>query len=710
MEIETLRASLSWRLMRPVRAIGDRLLRPAKARAAVLLARALGQPAAVSRAANAPAPLPANWRDVAFVPFEKASRPRVTIAMIASWDASTLDASMRMLSATLAGIATEVVVVADTDRPLAAHKGVEVRHAPGATRLLTDVRDQIGTLQSEYLVLMSDRLAPQPGWIDSMLELFARFPDAGAVTGLLLGQGGEVVAAGSGISLDGRLRANGSRTAAADSCLSAVARVSAASPGILMIRTSLWQRLSPEVVAGAPFEAGIASLGLLLAGEGIHTYCQPFARFAFVDDSARVPAPSDDAWDDAYQCWQLRERFESAFANYADTNDVLPLAARPKIVIVDAFVPKPDQDSGSADLFWYMRIFQAFGYEVCFIAAFERSEPREYADSLRRWGFRVLIAHGMASLQDITRREAATAALVMLQRISVASHLVEGVRRCAPRAKLVFSTVDLHYLREERAAIVERSASALGHALEVRRAELRAIGAADATTVVSHVELDIVKRLMPEANVHRIPIPRLPTRAATSFEARRGVVFVGGFAHRPNIDAVKYLVDEIWPLVRQRLPDAELQVVGSNVTPDIAALDAPRDGVRILGFVEDLSTILDHVRLSVAPLRFGAGVKGKVVSSLLHGVPCVLSTVASEGMGLVAGEHVLEGDSARQMADEIVRLHEDRDLWQRLADAGFEAALAEFSIRTVAECFKTMLESIGLGKTVDQGWLRHLPR
>jgi hypothetical protein len=94
---------------------------------------------------------------------------------------------------------------------------------------------------------------------------------------------------------------------------------------------------------------------------------------------------------------------------------------------------------------------------------------------------------------------------------------------------------------------------------------------------------------------------------------------------------------------------------------------------------------------------------------LLHGVPCVLSKVASEGMGLVAGEHVLEGDSALHIAEEIVRLHEDRELWQRIADAGFNAALAEFSVRTVAECFKSMLESIGLGKTIDEDGLRHLP-
>ncbi|KMZ13932.1 Methyltransferase [Candidatus Burkholderia humilis] len=709
-EIDALRGSFSWRITEPVRLVSTRFLRPAKARAAVLLGRAPAQTSAGVPAARMPAALGANWRDASFVPFQKAARPRVSIAVITTKDSTTLDVNLRLLSATLAHVATEVVVIADSALPAAAQRGAEVRHAADATADLAKVRDCIGEVQGDYLVLMSDCLAPHSGWLDDMLQLLERFPDAGAVTGMLLDASGDVVAAGAGISSDGRLVPNAVGSGIDDPRFSSVMRTSAASPGILMLSADLWRRLSPQLIDCAPFEAGITSLALLLANEGVHTYCQPFSKFSYVSDASRVSGPARDSWDDAYQRWQLRERFETVFANYAGTNDVLPLAARPKIVIVDAVVPKPDQDSGSADLFWYMRIFQAFGYEVCFIAAFEQSEPREYADALRRWGFRVLVANGMLNLQEITTREAVTAELVMAQRISVASHLVDTVRRVAPRAKLVFSTVDLHYLREERSAILERSASALGQALEVRRAELHAIGVADATTVVSHVEWDIVKRLMPAANVHRIPIPRLPTRAPTRFEERRGIVFVGGFAHRPNIDAVKWLVDEIWPLVRKRLPDAELQVVGSNVTPDIAALDAPHEGVRIVGFVEDLSTILDHVRLSVASLRFGAGVKGKVVSSLLHGVPCVLSKVASEGMGLVADEHILEGDSAQQMADEIVRLHEDRELWQRLADAGFDAALAEFSIQTVAGCFKTLLDSIGLGQTVDENGLRLLPQ
>jgi glycosyltransferase involved in cell wall biosynthesis len=343
-----------------------------------------------------------------------------------------------------------------------------------------------------------------------------------------------------------------------------------------------------------------------------------------------------------------------------------------------------------------MRIFHAFGYQVSFIAAFEEKPLESYADALRRWGVRVQYASGLESLNRLLLDEAKDAQVVLVQRVVVARHVIEPLRRGAPDAKVVFGTVDLHYLREERAAIHERSADALDYALSLRREEIRAVTLSDATIVVSRLENDILKEILPDANIHRIPIPRLPMRSTKTFAERDGVVFVGGFAHRPNIDAVNFLVNDIWPLVRNRLPGAVLRVVGSNVTPEVQALDSPSTGVKIVGFVENLDQVLGTARLSVAPLRFGAGIKGKVVSSLLHGLPCVLSKVASEGMGLIDGEEVLEGETAKEIADAIVRLHEDAQLWARIADAGFAAATAEYAVESVADKLSDLLDSIGL--------------
>jgi glycosyltransferase involved in cell wall biosynthesis len=462
------------------------------------------------------------------------------------------------------------------------------------------------------------------------------------------------------------------------------------------MRESAWQAIAGQFGAEAPFQAGLVSIGLLLSGLSKNTYLQPFARFMWLPVANAKRAGVDEKWDDAHQRWAVRQRFDKIFVGTGAERELLALAARPKILIVDAFVPKPDQDSGSADLFWYMRIFHSFDYQVTFIAAFDEKPVKSYADALRRWGVRVLYAADLGGLNSLVMEEAKDAAVVLVQRVIVARHVIQPLRENAPDTKVVFVTVDLHYLREERAAIHERSAEALDYALSLRREELRAMSLSDATIVVSRLESDIVKAILPNANVHRIPIPRLPARSTRTFAERSGVVFVGGFAHRPNIDAVMFLVKEIWPIVRQRLPGAELRVIGSNVTREVTALDNPATGVKIVGFVENLDEVLDVARVSVAPLRFGAGIKGKVVSSLFNGLPCVLSKVASEGMGLIDGEHVLEGETAEEIATAIVRLHEDPQLWQQIADAGFLAATGEYSVESVAAKFSDLLDSIGL--------------
>ncbi|WP_244826082.1 methyltransferase domain-containing protein [Caballeronia sp. TF1N1] len=630
-------------------------------------------------------------------PFARQANPRVTIVVVRQESEEALHRCLAGLREHSSEISIRVLVVGAEVFEQAAHFGVESRQSAEADTSLAALRDVIGTPEGDYVVLLSDRLAAEAGWLEAIVQGFARFRDAAAFAALIIDEHGVVESAGSSIEADARLSPNGVGLSTDAPQINAVMRVSCAGSGFIAIRTPVWQQIAHDFGAEMPFAAGLASIALRIAELSEHIYCHPFARFVALKTlsaNPANPAESVDKWADAYQRWALRERFETTFASAGAHGGQLSLARRPKIVLIDAFVPKPDRDSGSADVFWYMRIFQEFGFEVSFIAAFEENPVESYSDALRRWGVRVQYARGLESLNRLVMTEAAQAEAVLVQRVIVARHVIEPLKTGAPHAKVIFGTVDLHYLREERAAIHERSAEALDFALSLRREEISAISRSDATIVVSRLEYDIVKRTLPSANVHRIPIPRLPTRSTKTFAQRSGVVFVGGFAHRPNVDAVTFLVKEIWPKVIARMPGMKLDIVGSNVTPEVQALDDAASHVKIVGFVENLDGVLDRARLSVAPLRFGAGIKGKVVSSLLHGLPCVLSKVASEGMGLVDGEHVLEGESADEIADAIIRLHEDEALWNRLADAGFAVAMSEYSVESVAAKIGELLDSL----------------
>ncbi|WP_321952390.1 methyltransferase domain-containing protein [Paraburkholderia bannensis] len=687
-QMDEILRSASWRVTKPLR-FASRRLRPARrgAPASAQDVRDSGNAAPSVR-------MPAIPKSSA--PFEQAAHARATIVVVASGGADVLDRCLAALSAYTTKIPYRVVVVGASHPQIEARYGVQALSDRDAGKSLAALRDGVGAIDSEFVVLLSDDLIAHPDWLAAVDEAFVRFPDAAAVSALILDESGRVKAAGASIGEDARLHPNCAGLEPTDPNVNAVMRVACSAPGFVALRKVAWDRISPAFVAEAPFQAGLVSIGLLLADLNENTYSQPFARFTQLPASRSTGLATPDVWDDAHQRWALRQRYESKFAGSGVHGDVVTLAQRPKIVMVDAFVPKPDQDSGSADVYWYLRIFHAFGFQVSFIAAFEQAPVEHYADALRRWGARVQYATDLGSLNRLVIEEAKDAAVVLVQRVIVARHIIEPLRTQAPNARVIFGTVDLHYLREERAAIHARSAQALDDALTLRREEIRAVNLSDATIVVSRLESDIVKSFVPSANVHRIPIPRLPTRSSAGFDERRGVVFVGGFAHLPNIDAVNFLVKEIWPLVRKQLPDAVLTVVGSNVTPEVKALDDAKSGVKIVGFVENLDDVLGTARLSIAPLRYGAGIKGKVVSSLLHGLPCVLTKIASEGMGLVDGEEVLEGETAAELADAIVRLHEDAQLWTRIADAGFAAATAEYSVERVAAKLSELLDSVGV--------------
>jgi len=174
------------------------------------------------------------------------------------------------------------------------------------------------------------------------------------------------------------------------------------------------------------------------------------------------------------------------------------------------------------------------------------------------------------------------------------------------------------------------------------------------------------------SNLHALPPPG-PGRAG-----REGLLFVGGFRHPPNVDAVRWFAREVFPLARAALPGLAFHCIGGDLPAEVREL-AGIDGVHVHGHVPDLGPWLDGCVVSVAPLRYGAGVKGKVNQAMAHGLPVVATTPAVEGMHLRDGEDVLVADAPRAFADALVRLHEDAALWRRLAEGGRANVRRHFS-------------------------------
>ncbi len=538
---------------------------------------------------------------------------------------------------------------------------------------------------ADFVVLWDGISVPSPGWLDALAATFTAFPRAGMVGAVLRDAAGRIDAAGCAIGVDGALLPLGAGLAAEHPDIAAAAAVEAPCVGAVMLPRELWQRLGgldPEI---ASLPHALAELALRVADAGRQVVRQPAAHLRAGD------AAEADAWTTALGAWHLRRAIAGGgWARLLQTPRRLP----PRVLVVDHFVPRWDRDAGSADLHALLRSFVAFGWQPTLLPLDALAQADGYVDALRRDGVRVASGGPWRDLTQFLAAEPLAFDLLIVCRASLAgSWLLRALRAQSPLAPLLFNTVDLHFLRLEREAMLTRSAAGLAEALRVQSVELAAVAAADRTLVVSQTERDLLARLLPGAAVEVMPLAfEVPGRTAP-FAPRRGVVFVGGFSHAPNVDAVLHFVRDIWPLVAGRI-DATLSIVGAAPPPEVTALAGPR--VAVLGHVADLGALLAGCRLTVAPLRFGAGIKGKVITSLAAGVPCVATAVAAESMGLQDGVTARIADDPAGFADAVVALHEDAAVWQAVSDAGLAHVAAHFSLAAGRRRLAALLGGLGL--------------
>lgn len=372
-----------------------------------------------------------------------------------------------------------------------------------------------------------------------------------------------------------------------------------------------------------------------------------------------------------------------------------------RVLYIDADTPQPDRNSGSIDAMNLMRLLKRFGARITFVPESNFAYRGPYTVALGKLGVQVAYHPKVRSVREVLEEAQGQFDLVFLCRAYIADRYLGLVREMAPRARIVFYTVDLHFLREEREAEMSGDPALIKAAAESKVRELTSIRSSDVTIVLSTYERDILLPDVPSTTQLRV-LPLLrdipPNLAAPGLEGRRDVLFVGTYQHPPNADAAIFFARKVWPLVRAQLPEARFLVVGSAVTPEVEALGA-EEGVEVVGFVQDLDALMSQVRVSVAPLRYGAGLKGKMASALQSGLPTVATRIAAEGTALIDGRDILIADTPEEMAAAVVRLYSDDALWLALAANGFDFVRREYSLEANEERVSELLLSLGLGNS-----------
>lgn len=338
---------------------------------------------------------------------------------------------------------------------------------------------------------------------------------------------------------------------------------------------------------------------------------------------------------------------------------------KPHLLFIDATTPSPDRDSGSLRLFTLMRLLVDSGYAVDFLPDDNRAAGR-YADDLVSTGVGVIGSPDVPSPSSWLCNNHHRYDAVVVCRYYLARSWFPLLRHLPVRPRLVLDTVDLHHIRELREARVRKNHALARAARRTRKWELSAVCDADTAWVVSPVEKQTLLDEMPGLPVEVIPNLHEPKTTVPPHANRSGVLFVGSGRHPPNQDAVDWFVRDILPLVRRKLTGFQVHIVGEG----LVSAGIGGEGVVVHGYVEDMTPLLEGCLIGIAPLRYGAGVKGKINQYMAHGMPVVATTCATEGMRLQDGLDVLEADTAPAYADAIIRLHDDPALWQRLSAGG----------------------------------------
>lgn len=597
----------------------------------------------------------------------------------------------------------EVIVVDDgssdeTQEALPQVAGLRYHRRASNGGFIAACNDGAAVARGEVLVLLNNDTVPQPGWLDALLGTFSTHPESGLVGAQLLYPDGRLQEAGAAIRADGSADKLG-RNERADAPLHAfVKRVDYCSGAAIAITAHLFRQAGGLDTRYAPAFYEDTDLGMQVRRLGRQVLVQPAARVVHVEGA--TTGTDTRSGVKQYQVRNqvlFRERWQDLLAAHPSAAAVPASLADHRysgmVLIIDALTPQPDRDSGSLRCVNLMRMLLQEGLGVVFVPA-NLAWDGAYTRALQQLGVEVWHAPYIRSLPAWLRAHGPRFHTAIVSRHYVLHEMLPMLRRFAPQAQLVFDTVDLHYLRERRGADVLGDASLLKGAERTRRSELALIERSDATVVVSEVERALLAQDAPGArvevlsNLHELAGPGLP------FEERRDLVFVGGFRHPPNVDAVLWFANEVWPMVHAAEPDMLFHCIGGDAPPAIEAL-AGRPGIRVHGHVPDIAPFMAGARLSVAPLRYGAGVKGKVNLSMAHGQPVVATSCAVEGMHLQEGRDVLVADSPQDFAAAVLHAYRDPVLWAQLSAHGRANVARHFSLDAGREVLRRLLRRQG---------------
>ncbi|MEM1145000.1 MAG: glycosyltransferase [Pseudomonadota bacterium] len=618
--------------------------------------------------------------DFLVLEFPVSADPRVSIIVPVYNDYRVTINCLKTVLEHTAGISYELLIADDHSDDLTATiddrvHGIKVIRTSENLRFLRNCNAAAEQARGEFTVFLNNDTAVTEGWLESLLEPFVD-PEVGIAGPKLLFADGKLQEAGGIIWRDASGWNYGRGDDPKKPAYNYRRDVDYVSGACLAIRRTVWESVGGFDERFAPAYYEDADICFAARDQGHRVVYQPQSQiYHFEGVSNGTDLSSGVKKHQVTNQGVFREKWATILDAYHYPNGEQIVNARDRsrpgysVLFIDHYVPHHDKDAGSRSTFMYVKLLLGMGCRVQFMGAnFFPHEP--YTRQLQDLGVEVLVGEHIArNLEGWFSEHAPFIDEVFLHRPHVAEQFLPTLNKLEPRPFVSFVGHDLHYLRMQRQALVSGSPTDEKEAQRWKKRELAVLEQVDRACYFSQTELDELEQYVDRDRLRRIPLYAIPVRSIPAYTPGepRSMLFVGGYNHPPNVDAAVWLVTEVLPALRDSGGDVEVHIVGSN--PPQSINDLAGHGVTVHGYLSDeaLDTLYRQVAVAVVPLRFGAGVKGKVIEAIAQGVPLVTTSVGAEG--IPDAELVMSvADEAESFAHAVREVFEhDIDLSGRLA-------------------------------------------
>lgn len=605
-------------------------------------------------------------------------------------------------------VSYEVIIADDVSTDATEHlsefaENLVIRRNKTNQGFLRNCNQAAEAARGKYVMFLNNDTQVTEGWLSSLVRLIESDGTIGMVGSKLVYPDGRLQEAGGIIWSDGSGWNYGRLDDPDKAEYNYVKDVDYISGAAILLSVKLWKQIGGFDERFAPAYCEDSDLAFEVRKAGYRVVYQPLSKvihFEGVSNGTDVNGSGLKRYQ-VENSEKLKEKWAEEFKKQCvNTGNPNPFRARERsqgkkiILVVDHYVPTFDRDAGSKTTFQYLKMFLKKGYVVKFLGDnYLHEEP--YSTTLQQMGIEILYGQEyVTGIWDWLDKNGNEITAAYLNRPHIATKYVDYIAEHT-NMKIIFYGHDLHFLREFREYELTGDPAKKRDSDYWKSIEFTLMHKAAVSYYPSEVEIeaiheidDTVKAKAITAYVYEDFLDNLNL----DFEKRESLLFVGGFAHPPNADAVLWFAREVFPLIREKLP-VNFYIVGSKVTEEIKALEQPGNGIIVKGFVseEELSELYRTCRLVVVPLRYGAGVKGKVVEAIYNGAPIVTTSVGSEGIPGVEDVLLVE-DQPEAFANTVVKTYSDTGKLRELAEKTQSYIRDHFSIDAAWEVIREDFE------------------